>query len=195
MSLKCLFNYYWLAKIKSLIYFPFVFKSFGKGSILRRPLFLTPGSVRIGEKVFIWKGCRIEGVNNYAGQSFNPEIEIQDGVTIQQNLHLTCANHIIIGRNTAIAANVSITDIHHPYDDIHVPIEQQPLKVRSVKIGEDCKIYNNAVILPGTVIGRHCTIGANSVVSGSIPDYSVCAGVPAKIVKRYNFEKQFWERT
>lgn len=194
MTLSFIFNYYWIAKLKSILIYPYIFKKYGKGSIIRKPLFITPSTIFIGNNVFIWKNCRIEGVKNYEGVSYDPSIEIQDNVTIQQNLHLTCANKIVIGKHSAIAANVSITDIHHPYVDITIPIEKQQLDVGAVYIGENCKIYNNVVILPNTIIGRHCTIGANSVVSGVIPDFSVCAGVPSKIIKKYNTKIQKWEK-
>jgi acetyltransferase-like isoleucine patch superfamily enzyme len=41
------------------------------------------------------------------------------------------------------------------------------------------------VVLPGATIGRHVTIGANSVVTGTIPDFSVAVGNPARVIKRY----------
>ena len=149
----------------------------------------------MGDHVSIGWRARIEGVKQYQSEKFSPKIILNDGVTIQQNIHLTCAESVEIGKNTAIAANVSITDIHHPYDDIHIPIEHQNIKTNPVVIGEDCKIYNNAVIMMGTKIGKHCTIGANSVVSGVFEDYSIIVGAPAKTVKRYSFEKQAWLKT
>lgn len=149
----------------------------------------------MGENVLIWYHGRVEGVSRYNGVSFCPRIILRDGVKIQQNLHLTCAKCVEIGENTAIAANVTITDIHHPYDDIEKPIERQDLVVNPVTIGKDCKIYNNSVILPGTVIGNHVSVGANSVVSGIIPDYSVVVGAPAIIVKRYDETCKTWRKT
>ena len=53
----------------------------------------------------------------------------------------------------------------------------------------------NSVILPGTELGDHCVVGANSVVSGSFPNYSVLVGAPAKIIKRYDFATQTWRKT
>ena len=94
-----------------------------------------------------------------------------------------------------MASNVTVTDINHPYEDVSLPIEKQPLEVSSVIIGKDCKIYNNVVILKGVNIGEHCVIGANAVVTTDIPDYSVAVGIPAKVIKRYNFDTQRWEKT
>lgn len=150
--------------------------------------------MELGENVKIWYHGRIEGVNKYNSVCFTPRIILHDGVSIQQNLHLTCAKRVEIGENTAIAANVTITDIHHPYDDINVPIERQDLKVKEVIIGGDCKIYNNVVILPGVHIGKHATIGANSVVTNNLPGFCVAVGNPARVVKKYDFENKKWIR-
>ncbi len=122
-------------------------------------------------------------------------IQIGNNFSIQQNMHLTCAKAISIGSNTAIAANVTITDINHSYVDILIPVEKQPWEISPVEIGEDCKIYNNAVILPGTKLGKHNVVGANSVVSAIFPDFCVIVGIPASIIKRYNFQSKKWQKT
>lgn len=181
--------------LKSKLWYCRFLKECGKGNVIESPLYLTPDNIILHNHVYIYKNCRIEGVKKYGGVSFNPIIIFYDQVSVQQNLHLTCATRIEIGKNTAIAANVTITDIHHPYDDINIPIEKQAIQTREVIVGENCKIYNNAVILPGTTIGKHCTVGANSIVSGSYPDYSVIVGSPAKIIKRYSFEEKAWLKT
>lgn len=165
------------------------------GCRIKKPILITPKYISLGQYVRIRNGGRIEGVGKYLDVFYNPSIYIDDFVCIEQNVHLTCAESVYIGKNSAIAANVSITDIHHPYDNINLPIEKQNLVVKKVFIGEDCKIYNNAVILSGTIIGKHCTVGANSVVSGVFPDFCVIVGAPAKIIKRYSFEQQAWVKT
>jgi acetyltransferase-like isoleucine patch superfamily enzyme len=167
----------------------------GKQCVILKPTLITPDAIIMGNNVSVGWRARIEGVKKYQSEYFAPKIILNDGVSIQQNLHLTCANSVEIGKNTAIASNVSITDIHHPYDDINLPIEQQNITTKPVFIGDDCKIYNNAVIMQGTEIGKHCTVGANSIVSGKFEDYSVIVGAPAKIIKRYSFEKQAWLKT
>ena len=49
--------------------------------------------------------------------------------------------------------------------------------------------------MAGVKVGEHCVIGANSVVTKDIPDYCVAVGMPARIIKRYNFKTNTWERT
>lgn len=183
---------------KKLFYYIFLsyqFKEYHLTDAILSPISITPKYIKMGKHVLIFYHARINGVSQYNKTKYTPLIELKDGVRIQQNLHLTCADSIVIGENTAIAANVTITDIHHPYTDINLPIEQQDLEVNPVKIGKDCKIYNNAVILPGTVIGDHVTIGANSVVKSVIPDYCVAVGIPASIIKRYDFSVGQWRKT
>ena len=171
------------------------FKSLGKGSFVDSPIKITPFCISLGENVRFFKNCRIEGVFRYNKINFNPHIMIQNNVSVQQNLHLTCANSIVIGKNTAIASNVTITDIHHSYEDINIPIENQDIIVNKVEVGENCKIYNNSVLLPGCKIGNHVTIAANSVVKSEIPDFCVVVGAPSKIIKRYNTKTKSWVKT
>lgn len=181
-------------RLKTVFWYRFLFKKIGKYCVIINPLKITPESIILGDRVSIGNNARIEGVQHYEDKKFDPKIILNDGVTIQQNIHLTCAESIEIGENTAIAANVTITDIHHPYDDIHLPIERQNITTKPVYIGEECKIYNNVVIMQGTKIGKHCTIGANSIVSGYFDDYCVIVGAPAKIVKKYNSDTKIWEK-
>lgn len=56
----------------------------------------------------------------------------------------------------------------------------------SVTIGDDCWIGGNTTIMPGVTIGKGCTIGAGSIVTKSIPDFSVAVGSPAKVIKKVN---------
>lgn len=55
-------------------------------------------------------------------------------------------------------------------------------KMGRIKVGNNCFIGSRTSILAGAEIGNNCIIGANSVVSKNIPDNSVAAGVPAKVI-------------
>ena len=181
-------------KLVEYIAFMPLFGEWHISSYIRKPIKITPRCIFVGKNVNVNANCRIEGVYKYNKVFFSPKIELHDGCSIEQNLHLTCAQNVIIGKNTSIAANVTITDINHPYENVLIPIEQQDIKVASVMIKSDCKVYNNSIILPGVTIGCHCVIGANSVVTKDIPDYCVAVGAPARVVKKYDFEKKEWIR-
>lgn len=168
----------------------------GKKVIICDPILITCRSITLGSRVFIRNFARIEAVTNHGSDNYQPIIDIEDGVHIEQNLHLTCASSVRIKKNTAIAANVTISDIIHPYEDISLPSDKQKLIIKNVVIGEACKIYNNAVILPGTELGRHCIVGANTVVSAKkYPDYCVIIGSPSRIIKRYSASENKWAKT
>ncbi|BAU55750.1 acetyltransferase [Mucilaginibacter gotjawali] len=185
---------WWYHAAKTLLFYRVFLKKCDGNFVIINPIIFTQQHCIIGKNVFIRNNARIEGVDHYEHTRFYPLIQIGENVSIEQNVHLTCADKIIIGSNTAIASNVTITDINHCYTDINLPPEKQPLQVNAVTIGTNCKIYNNAVILPGTILGTHNIVGANSVVSGVFPDYCVIAGAPAKIVKRHNPSTKNWEK-
>ena len=78
----------------------------------------------------------------------------------------------------------------------------RPIKGQGIDMKPDAHIIidegtwlGTKVTVVGKVhIGKHCIIGANSVVTKDIPDYCVVAGIPARIIKRYNFSTQQWEK-
>lgn len=193
MSVRVIFNF-----IKQKIWF-FVnkkkFKYLGKRSFIDAAIKISKKQISCGSNVYIWKNSRIEAVTKWGNKTYFPNIIFEDGVSVQQNLHLTCAKKVFIGKNTAIVSNVTITDIIHLHTIPNLPVLQQDIEIREVYIGENSTIYSNVVILPGTTIGKNTIIGANSVVSGIFPDYCVIVGAPAKIVKRYCFEQQKWRKT
>lgn len=185
-----------LAKAKTHLFYRFFFRDIGAGSVIRSPLLLRNSRyVTLGKRVFIRDGIRIEGVSNWNGENYFPELIIEDNVSIEQNCHIIFANKMIIGANTTISFGVMITDIDHEYREIGVHILKQPLITRTTIIGENCFIGSGAKIQAGTILGKHCVIGANAVVRGEFPDYCVIVGAPAKIVKRYNVKSCKWVKT
>lgn len=91
-------------------------------------------------------------------------------------------------------ANSFITNIDHDYSEIDKHIMNQKFIIRHTSIGENCFIGMGAAIQAGTILGKQCIVGANAVVRGVYPDYCVIAGVPAKIIRKYNPESKKWER-
>ena len=81
-----------------------------------------------------------------------------------------------------------ITDCDHEYRNVDIPIIDQGIVQRGqkVSIGEGSYIGINTVIVGNVKIGKHCVIGANSIVNKDIPDFCVAVGCPAKIIKSYN---------
>lgn len=170
--------------IRGLLYKPFL-GHWGWKSYLGKPIFLSNmKSIWIGNRVRIYPGIRIECLKDAS-------LVIEEDCSIGQNLHLTVGDKLVIGKGTTISSNVLITDIDHEYKQIGVPIMEQPLKIKKTKIGENCFIGTGAVILPGTILGKQCVVGANAIVRGVFADYSVIAGNPGKVIKRFNEEYDY----
>ena len=99
-------------------------------------------------------------------------------------IHINAFQNVYIEKNVLIADRVHISDATHYYDDLDIPIIKQGAGfIAPVKLSEGCWIGVGAVILPGVTIGRNAIIGANAVVTKSIPDFAIAGGVPAKVIK------------
>lgn len=116
----------------------------------------TEGFVRIGEKCEIGERCRISIANS---------LEIADKVLLSPNVY--------------------ITDCDHEYRNVDIPVIDQGIvqNGQEVSIGEGAYVGINTVIVGNIKIGKHCVIGANSVVTKDIPDYCVAVGSPARVIK------------
>jgi len=99
---------------------------------------------------------------------------------------------VTIGNNVICAQNIVISGLNHEYRDVNVPIHQQKTIVTHITIEDDCWIAANAVITAGVTIGKHSVVAAAAVVTKSVPAYSVVAGNPARIIKKYDFENKEW---
>lgn len=99
-----------------------------------------------------------------------------------------------IGNNVMLAQHVVVSGLNHGYERVDVPPTEQAVQCKLVTISDDVWIGANSVVAAGVTIGRHCVIGAGSVVTKDIPDFSVAVGNPAKVIKRYNQVTACWER-
>lgn len=172
----------------ALCYSPF-FRKFTFPSHIGVPIF-TYGlkRVTVKKRVRIMPGVRIE--THKQGT-----IVFEEEVSIGQNFHITSAGSLVIGNNTTISGNVFVTNIDHEYSQIGVHILDQSMIVKETYIGPNCFLGFGVAIQAGTKLGRHCVVGASSVVRGTFPDYSVIVGIPARVVKRFNLETKVWEKT
>jgi acetyltransferase-like isoleucine patch superfamily enzyme len=98
------------------------------------------------------------------------------------------------GNGSGTGQHVFISGFNHGYSDGHKNSSNQPLDVRPIIIEDEAHIGSNSVVLAGVTIGRRCQIGAGSVVTRSIPPFSVAVGNPARIVKQFNHTTNQWEK-
>ena len=162
------------------------FAAFGRGSMAAFP----PGSVfgerwiTVGEGTLI--GAQVSlSAGMVPGQDLGPVpvLRIGDRCVIGRGSHIVAHHSLIIEDDVFTGPYVYITDQNHGYDDPRLPISKQSQPERPVIIGDGSWLGHGTVVLPGAHIGRHVVIGANSVVTGEIPDFSVAAGAPARVIR------------
>lgn len=160
-----------------------------------------PGEVYIGKNVHITNGRNIKMGKNV---SVRPDCDLFAGkcIIIGDGCDIGTRNridgHVTIERNVLFGPDNYICSEDHCYEDIDVPIMNQgaysPKKNghSELKIGEGSWIGTHVAIIGDVHIGKHCVIGANSVVTRDIPDNCVAVGNPAKIVKKYDMATHDW---
>jgi len=170
----------------------FLFGAYGKdvyiepGVVINRPRFVHMGNhVRIK---------RNTSINLHPKDKRSKEILlfIGDNVIISESCFISACNHLVIEENVGISPNVMIIDNSRKPGDIRLPSKEQKVESGYVHIGADSWIAYGACVMPNVTIGKHCIIGALSVVNKDIPPYSVAVGSPAKVVKRYDFDRGEW---
>lgn len=104
----------------------------------------------------------------------------------------TLIGPVMIGSQVNLAQGIVISALNHNYEDPDTPMALQGVTTLPVVIEDDVWIGANSVVTAGVTIGRHSIIAAGSVVTKDIPPYCVAAGVPARIIKRYDRNSKSW---
>ena len=173
------------------MYYRRVFASYGNNSGIIAPLKINGGkNIFIGDKVFVQYKTWLAAVP-LTGE-LECKLVLEDGVNIGHFNHIYATKSIILHKNVLTADKVYIADNGHGYEDVHTPIKNQPIiQKECVEIGEDSWLGENVCVI-GASIGKHCIIGANSVVTHDIPDYSIAVGAPARVIKVYDPNSRKW---
>ena len=130
----------------------------------------------LGRKSVIESYCCI---NNAVG-------DVTIGNNTRIGIHCTVIGPVCIGNHVNLAQGITVTALNHNFKDTSKRIDEQGISTKPVVIDDDVWIGANAVILPGVRIGTHSIVAAGAVVTKDVPDYSLVAGVPAKILKDLN---------
>ena len=167
------------------------FHRFGGGSIICFPhnTIFNEQYISIGEGTMIGPQTTLSA-GMVPGQACLSKVVVRigDRCLIGKGSGVVGHFSIEIGDDVWTGHHVYITDQNHGYEDVDLPISQQTMPERPVSIGDGSWIGHGTVVLPGARIGKHVVIGANSVVTGEIPDYSVAVGNPARVIRRHDPE-------
>lgn len=99
-------------------------------------------------------------------------------------LHNTLIGPVSIGNHVNLAQGVVVSGLNHNFQDITKRIDEQGVSTSPITIHDDVWIGANSVITAGVTIGRHSVVAAGSVVTKDVPEYTVVAGSPAKVIKK-----------
>ena len=180
--------WYPLANIKNR----FLFGSYGKDVYIEPGVIITrPKYIHIGDRVRIKRDTNIN-IHPMDKKSKEGILFIGNHVAISQGCIISAFNRIVIGDDVGIAPYVCIIDNTRKAVDVTRPLQDQDVMVGPVHIGSGTWLAYNVCVLPNVKIGERCLIGALSVVNRDIPSYSIAVGCPAKVVKRFDFEKKEW---
>jgi acetyltransferase-like isoleucine patch superfamily enzyme len=165
------------------------FAHFGAGSMIAFPPTVVFGEERIevGDHTTIGPLATLSaGFPSQIGLVGDPVITIGDRCMLGKGIGIVGHERIEFGDDIWTGHYVYVTDQNHGYEDLELPIGTQLWKNEPVSIGSGSWLGHGAVVLPGSRIGKHVVVAAGAVVAGiEVPDRSVVAGVPARVIKRY----------
>ena len=157
------------------------------GGRIVRPRFISIGDhVRIGKNTDILVHPKHQDLKEFI-------LKIGNNVHIGNYNIIAARNSVVLEENILLGPGVIIIDHSHHYENVEIPVKAQEVTEGGpVRIERDCWIGANVFVFPNVTVGRHAVIGANSIVNRDIPPYSVAVGAPAKVIKRFDFERKEW---
>ena len=166
---------------------------------------INPQKIFLGNDVWLGPGSLLMAVTHYPGpsmqhpdkkqpaQCFNPKLTIGNRVTSTADLQIAAQSEITIEDDVMFASNIHINDALHGFENANEPYKYQKIsRVAPILIKRGCWVGQNVVILPGVTIGKYSIIGANSIVTKSIPGRCIAVGTPAKVIKKWDETNQRW---
>jgi len=163
-----------------------------KGMKFGQNSFIGPGydfapklkGITLGNNVIIGRNAWLD-ISKYTKSA---QIIVKDGTQIGRNIMMSAAKKITIGEKCLVSYNVSLLDHDHKFDPDISPLDSGITEAEEIIVEDNCFIGAHSFILKGVRLGKHCVVGANSVVTESFPAYSIVAGNPAKLIKKLGDE-------
>jgi len=150
-------------------------------------------NIEVGDRTLIREHSWLCTISEYAGESFQPRLVIGNDVYVGRYACIVASQLLVIESGSVLSEHVYISDNSHGLSPARGLIMKQKLVTKGdVRIGRNCFIGYRACILPGVQLGEHCVVGANSVVTKSFPSFSMVAGIPARLIRKYSCEKDAW---
>ncbi|MFH1835134.1 MAG: DapH/DapD/GlmU-related protein [Methanobacteriota archaeon] len=115
-----------------------------------------------------------------------------ENIHLGKNVYINSGTHVVAGPKSTITMEDNVTlgprcmilATQHDYRDPLLSVWNQKSIQQDVLIKENAWLGGHVIVLPGVTIGKNAVIGAGSVVTKDIPDFTVSGGVPAKVIKK-----------
>jgi acetyltransferase-like isoleucine patch superfamily enzyme len=131
--------------------------------------------LEVGESFKIWSGHRKTVISG------GGRIRMGDRVFVNCGTTIIAVQEIVVGDDVAFANEVFVMD-----SNSH-GVEGKPHVQSPVRIGDGTWLGNRAMVLPGVTIGRRVVVAAGAVVTRDVPDDSLVAGNPARVVRSLTY--------
>ena len=112
------------------------------------------------------------------------EVRIGAKTVLGQECTISAFQHVEIGRECILADRVMLIDFDHGIVEVERPIRHQGIYKRDVRVGHNCWVGYGVAVLRGTTVGDNSVLGTYSVVTKDIPENSVAAGAPARVLRK-----------
>lgn len=188
-----------IGSLKMAVYLLYTKLVFPNARLIRLPFDIRNRKcIYLGKNLTTGKGCRIEA---FPEDKTKVCISIGDNIEMNDYVHIAAITSVTIGNNVLLASKIYISDCSHgsyagnEFDDSpDILPNKRKLVAKPVVIEDNVWIGEFVSVLPGARIGKGAIIGTMSVVTGNIPPYSIAVGAPARVIKKFNFSTQLWER-
>jgi acetyltransferase-like isoleucine patch superfamily enzyme len=158
-----------------------------------------PHKISIGDNVVIDDQCCLDakGTDNrgivigngvFVGRNTilsckNGDIIIEDHANIGFNCEIFSASRVRVGKSILMAAYTYLVGGDHLYDRTDIPVLEQGRTTRGIDVGDGVWLGTHVVVTDGSAIGRDAIVGAGAVVVGTIPEFAIATGIPAKVLR------------
>lgn len=165
-----------------------------------RATILNPSNVRFYGRAIFGTDMRLECIQFYANNYFNPSIEFGINFSCGNYVHIGVNNNVSIGDNVLMGSSILISDhshgIYNGENQSHSSPKKPPsdriLSKGNIIIGNNVWIGDSVKIIGDVTVGDGCVIGAGSIVTKDIPANSIVVGAPFKIIKQWCHQKNAW---
>lgn len=150
----------------------------GKGTVFNGKIDLR---TRDSSRIFLGEDVNLDGPIRLVAAGDNSFIRLGKSCRLTPFTIINGGGNVNIGSGTIIGSHFTLNANTHDFKT-QFPILTSGFIHHDISIGEDVWIGNNVSILPGAVVGNHCVIGAQSLVNSKLPDWSISAGSPARVI-------------